>query len=511
MILTELISSVSDLAASGPLDVEVRGLAYDSRRVQPGFLYCALKGGKADGAHFVDDAIAAGAVGVLSEGKPDRAGVAWLQARDPRRAMAALAAAYHGHPSRSLRVAGVTGTNGKTTTAFLIHHLLKASRGRAGLIGTVHYDDGQTQRPASHTTPESIDLQEWLARMVAHGCEGVAMEVSSHALVQRRTDGIAFDTAIFTNLTQDHLDFHRTMDEYFEAKALLFEQMAGQPEKKPVAVINADDPAGRKLIARLGTRVRVVRYGLGAAADYRATNVRFDATGTRYQLEVGERKLLVRLPLIGRFNVMNSLAALAGATACGLNLREAVANLAQAPQVPGRLENVAGKRGFRVFVDYSHTPDALENALVTLRELAPHRLLVAFGCGGDRDSGKRPLMGAVAARLADFTVLTSDNPRSEDPVAILNEIKAGFGSAAGEVIVDRRQAIGRAIELAQEGDIVVIAGKGHEDYQILGDRTIAFDDRQVARRFIEEKPSVPRPDSMSRGTRPPPLGGRRFP
>ncbi len=250
--------------------------------------------------------------------------------------------------------------------------------------------------------------------------------------------------------------------------------------------------------------------GLGATADYRATNVRFDAGGTQYQLEVGERKLLVRLPLIGRFNVLNSLAAVAGATACGLNLREAVANLARAPQVPGRLESVAGRRAFRVFVDYAHTPDALENALTTLRELGPRRLLVVFGCGGDRDAGKRPLMGGVAARLADYAILTSDNPRSEPPAAILEEIRRGFtGGAAHEVLEDRRQAIGRAIELAQDGDIVLIAGKGHENYQIVGDRTIEFDDRQVARRFVEQKPAGVVPEPGGRERRPPSRGERR--
>lgn len=510
MILSDLISSIRDLTATGPLDAEVCGLVCDSRQVQPGFIYCALKGGRADGADFIDPALAAGAVAVLSDRVPDRTGVAWLRSPDPRRTMAALAAAYHGHPSHSLRVAGVTGTNGKTTIAFLLHHLIKASRGRAGLIGTVVYDDGLAQHPASHTTPESVDLQAWLARMAEHRCGGVAMEVSSHALVQHRTDGIAFDAAIFTNLTQDHLDFHGTMEAYFEAKALLFDQLATTPsEKKPVAVINVDDPAGRKMALRLGSRVRIIRYGLGATADYRATSVRFDAAGTQYQLEVGERKLLVRLPLIGRFNVSNSLAALAGATACGLNLREAVANLAQAPQVPGRLECVSGKRPYRVFVDYAHTPDALENALTTVRELGPRRLLVVFGCGGDRDAGKRPLMGAAAARLADFSILTSDNPRSESPASILDDIKAGMSTTAFEVIEDRRQAIARAIDLAQEGDIVLIAGKGHEDYQIVGDRTVDFDDRQIARRLIEHKPAAPMVDSSPRGPRPPQRGGRR--
>jgi UDP-N-acetylmuramoyl-L-alanyl-D-glutamate--2,6-diaminopimelate ligase len=413
--------------------------------------------------------------------------VAWLVAKHPRRAMADAAAIVHGHPSRRLRVAGVTGTNGKSTVAFLIHHLMKSSMRRAGLIGTVRYDDGIESTKASHTTPESADLQQWLARMVENQCGGVAMEVSSHALAQERVRAIDFDAAIFTNLTQDHLDFHGTMEAYFDAKALLFDQIAGQTAKKPVAVVNIDDPAGRRLAARLGDRVRVTRYGLGPGSEFRASNIRSDPAGTTYQLEVGSRKLLVRLPLIGRFNVANSLAALAAAVACGLNLREAVAHLALAPQVPGRLENVADKRPFRVLVDYAHTPDALENALATLRDLGPRRLLTVFGCGGDRDRGKRPRMGAIAERLSDFTFLTSDNPRTENPSAILDEIKAGFQGPAFQVVPDRAEAIARAIDAAQDGDIVLIAGKGHEDYQIFADRTIEFDDRRVARRCLESK------------------------
>lgn len=487
--LNDILSSISGVTLSGSADAEVRGLALDSRQVQPGWLYCALKGQKADGSQFVDMAVEKGAVAVLSSEAPSHTGVAWLRAANPRRVMAEIADIFHGHPSGTLRVAGVTGTNGKTTTAFLLHHLIQASLRRAGLIGTVLYDDGVAQAKAAHTTPESIDLQAWLAQMAANQCAGVAMEVSSHALAQSRVHGIAFDAAIFTNLTQDHLDFHHTMDDYFEAKALLFDQLAAQAEKKPSAVINIDDPAGRRLVTRLGDRVKIVRYGLGATADFRASNIKFDANGTQYQLEVGERKLLVRLPLIGRFNVYNSLAALAGGVACGLNLREAVANLAQAPQVPGRLESVADKRAYKVFVDYAHTPDALDNALATVRELNPRRVIAVFGCGGDRDPGKRPLMGAVAEKLADYSIITSDNPRTEPPAAIVQDITKGFRGRAFEIVEDRKRAIARAIELAQDGDIVLIAGKGHEDYQIFADRTVDFDDRKIARRFVEMKQS----------------------
>lgn len=508
MKLSDLVATLGDVRATGPLDVEWRGLTYDSRKVKPGYLYCALKGQKHDATEFAGQAIEKGAVGVLSEKAPTHVGVAWLHAGDARASMADAAALFYGHPSERLLVAGVTGTNGKTTTAFLLQHLLKASRRRAGLLGTVVYDDGITRGPANHTTPESVDLQEILARMAENQCAGVAMEVSSHALAQSRARAVAFDAAIFTNLTQDHLDFHATMEDYFEAKALLFEQVVNQSTKKPTAVINTDDPWGRRLATRLGARGKFVRYGFGVSTDYRASNVKFDLQGTQYQLEVGERKLLVRTPLIGRFNVYNSLASLAGAVACGLNLREAVSNLSLAPQVPGRLESVAEKRAFRVFVDYAHTPDALQNVLTTLREVNPRRLIVVFGCGGDRDAGKRPLMGAVAAEFGDLVIVTSDNPRTEDPAAILKDIVAGLGATAHLVIEDRAEAIARAIDFAQDGDIVLIAGKGHEDYQIFADRTIDFDDRKAARRAIENK-AVAKSAAERRPPRPTPPGRRK--
>ncbi|MGI8605351.1 MAG: UDP-N-acetylmuramoyl-L-alanyl-D-glutamate--2,6-diaminopimelate ligase [Verrucomicrobiales bacterium] len=494
MKVSELLHELRDVTASGPLEAEVLRVACDSRRIDRGALYCALKGEKSDGLDFVDDAIKNGAAGILCECAPRRVEIAWLSAENARRSMAEASAIVYGHPSHALRMVGVTGTNGKTTTAFLIHHLMKAAHHRAGLIGTVKYDDGLEEGKARHTTPESPDLNEWLARMRNNGCFGAAMEVSSHALAQWRTHAVEFDAAVFTNLTQDHLDFHQTMEEYFLAKVKLFEQVARQASpKRPVAVLNSDDPFGRRLASRLEGRLKVVRYGFGATPEFRASNVKFDFHGTSYHLEVGTRTLLVRLPLIGRFNVYNSLAALAAATECGLNLREAVAHLAQSPQVPGRLESVAERRNFRVFVDYAHTPDALQNALATLRELHPKRMIAVFGCGGDRDRDKRPLMGAVADQLCDHTILTSDNPRSEDPASILGQIRQGFRGSQVETIEDRKQAIGKAVELAGEGDIVLIAGKGHEDYQIFRAETIDFDDRKVARHFIQQKESSPLP------------------
>jgi UDP-N-acetylmuramoyl-L-alanyl-D-glutamate--2,6-diaminopimelate ligase len=315
------------------------------------------------------------------------------------------------------------------------------------------------------------------------------MEVSSHALAQDRTRGLEWDVAVFTNLTQDHLDFHRTMDNYFEAKAKLFTALATQKRKrKPFAIVNIDDRYGRQLLDKIDKRVAVVTYGMGTGADFRASNYRGEFSGTCYQLDAHGKSYLVRLPLIGRFNVGNSVAALAAANALGINLRNAVLSLAKAPQVPGRLELVPARRQFQVFVDYAHTPDALGNVLKTLRELEPQRLIAVFGCGGDRDRQKRPLMAEMADRLADYSIITSDNPRKEDPNAIISEIEKGFRSNRYEKIVDRTQAIDRAVALARPRDIVLIAGKGHETYQEFGDYTIPFDDIQVARRAIEDHP-----------------------
>jgi len=315
------------------------------------------------------------------------------------------------------------------------------------------------------------------------------MEVSSHALAQERTRGIEWDVAVFTNLTQDHLDYHGTMKNYFEAKAKLFEQLAQQQKKKkPVAVINIDDRYGRQLLAKIDKKVSVVTFGMGASADFRASNYRMEFAGTSYQLDARGKSYLVRVPLIGRFNVANSLAALAAATALGVGLREAVLSLAKSPQVPGRLEIVPAKRQFQVFVDYAHTPDALLNVIKTLRELEPRRLIVVFGCGGNRDREKRPLMGQVVDQKADYAIITSDNPRKEDPDKIIAEVEKGFRGNHFEKITDRARAIARSIEIAQPRDIVLIAGKGHENYQEFADHTVPFEDIQVARRAVENHP-----------------------
>jgi UDP-N-acetylmuramoyl-L-alanyl-D-glutamate--2,6-diaminopimelate ligase len=489
MQLKTLLSAVRVRKIIGPPDRAVESITYDSRRVQRNGLFVALRGEKFDGHDFVEQAIEKGASVIVAEREREFPRATYVVVENSRAALADLAAAFYGFPARKLKLAGVTGTNGKTTTTFLIQHLCEKASLRCGLIGTVRYQVGDRVLPAARTTPESLDLEELLAQIANAGCRAAVMEVSSHALAQDRTRGLEWDVAVFTNLTQDHLDFHGTMEMYFESKAKLFTELASQSRKrKPVAVINIDDRYGEQLLERLGKIVSVVTYGMGVRADFRASNYRMEVGGASYRLDARGKSYLVRIPLIGRFNVANSLAALAAANALGMSVREAVLNLAKSPQVPGRLEMVPAKRQFQVFVDYAHTPDALLNVLKTLRELEPGRLIVVFGCGGDRDREKRPLMAQVVDLSADYAIVTSDNPRREDPAAIISQIEKGFRSNRYEKIVDRAQAIGRAIEMARPRDVILIAGKGHETYQELADRTVPFDDTQVARRALENHP-----------------------
>lgn len=489
MQLKVLVRALAPHRVIGTLDREVESIAYDSRRVQSNTLFVAIRGEKSDGHQFVDEAIEQGASVIVAEKEILSPRATCLVVDDSRGALADLAAAFYGTPARKLKMAAVTGTNGKTTTTFLIKHICENAGLRCGLLGTVQYEIGDRILPAIRTTPEALDIQELLAQIVNAGGRAAAMEVSSHALAQERTRGIEWDVAVFTNLTQDHLDFHGTMENYFEAKAKLFLQLPPQPKKKrATAVINIDDRYGEKLLDRIGGKSPVITCGLGLHADFRASNYRTEFAGTSYQLDARGRSYLVRVPLIGRFNVANSMAALAAATTLGVNLRDGILSLARAPQVPGRLELVPAKRQFQIFVDYAHTDDALRNVLKTLRELKPRKLIVVFGCGGDRDRKKRPLMGRVADELADHAIITSDNPRKENPDAIINEIEKGFRSNHYEKIVDRTEAIQHAVAMAQPRDLVLIAGKGHEKYQEFADHTIPFDDLQVARRALGDLP-----------------------
>ena len=454
-------------------DVEISDLAYDSRAVRPGTLFFCVPGFTSDGHDYAPTAVEHGAAALVVE-RPLHLGVPEVQVPDARAAMAPAAAAFHGDPTRALDVVGVTGTNGKTTTAFLVRALLEADGRQTGLLGTVTSIVGGEERAVVRTTPEAFDLQRDFAAMRDGGDVACAMEVSSHALELHRADAIHWAVAIFTNLTQDHLDFHPTMEDYFAAKRRLFE--AGPR----AAVVNVDDPYGRRLAEELPG---ALTFGVESPdAAVRATDVAFGLTGSTFTVE----GRTVGTPLPGRFNVLNALGALAAARALGVADNTSIAALAGAGRVPGRFEPVEAGQPFAVLVDYAHTPDSLENVLRAAREIAQRRVIVVFGAGGDRDRGKRPLMGRAARTLADLVVVTSDNPRSEDPEAIIAEITEGTGSGPGvEAMVDRRAAIGHAVELAQEGDVVVIAGKGHEQGQeFAGGRKIPFDDVTVAREAL---------------------------
>jgi UDP-N-acetylmuramoyl-L-alanyl-D-glutamate--2,6-diaminopimelate ligase len=460
------------------LDAEVAAVEHDSRRVQAGALFVALRGAVADGHQFVDAALRKGALAVVSEREPPP-GTPWVRVPDAREALAELAAAFYGRPGEQLELIGVTGTNGKTTTTFLIDAALRAAGHKVGLLGTVQYRVGDRLLDASRTTPESADLQALMHEMVAAGCSHAVMEVSSHALALKRVHGCAFGVAVFTNLTRDHLDFHADMDAYFGAKRVLFDTLL-RPDG--TAVINADDDRAAEL--RSVAKGRVWTFGLERHADFRGHDVRLSLAGTRFHATTPFGILAVETPLLGRFNVENVLAALAAALAAGVPTDRALQGIASVRGVPGRLERVDCGQDFLVVVDYAHTDDALKNLLETVRELGPSRVITVFGCGGDRDRTKRPLMGAVASRLSDVVIVTSDNPRSEPPEAILEEIQRGMNGgrkAERHAIVDRREAIARALELARTGDAVVIAGKGHETYQVLGTDKVPFDEREIVR------------------------------
>ena len=495
MKLADLLTQTVVVATYGKTDIEVSQIFADSRIVTPASLFVAIAGNRDDGASFIPDAIKRGANAIVLSSESAKhtdlkaVNVTFVVVPDVRVAVADLAEKFFGHPSKGMRVAGVTGTNGKTTTAFLIQHICETEMLRCGLIGTVRYKIGERILPAARTTPDALEIQGLLSQMRDAGCKTVAMEVSSHAIHQKRVRGVEFDAAVFTNLTQDHLDYHKTMDAYFEAKAELLIGLGKQRFKPGKAVVNIDDRYGAQLSSRLEREgVPVIAFGQGTRADFRASAVRTEFNGSSFQLDALGKSWLVRLPLIGKFNVMNALAALAAAHAMEVDLRAAVLALATAPSVPGRLEAVPGRRAFKVFVDYAHTDDAIRNVLQTLRALQPRRIITVFGCGGDRDRAKRPLMGAAAAELSDWSIVTSDNPRTENPDAIIEEIVAGMRGASLEVIPDRKEAIHRAVQIAQDHDIVLIAGKGHETTQVIGSRVEPFSDMAVAQSAIEGRP-----------------------
>jgi UDP-N-acetylmuramoyl-L-alanyl-D-glutamate--2,6-diaminopimelate ligase len=459
-------------------EVKITGLGYDNRLVQPGTLFFCVPGFTRDGHDFAADAVARGAVALVVE-RDLPLDVPQIKVESVRAAMAPAAAAFYGDPTKTLQTVGITGTNGKTTTAFLVRALLEADGRPAGLLGTVKSIIGGAEHAVERTTPEAIDLQRTFKEMLDAGDTAAVMEVSSHALELHRADAIHFAAAIFTNLTQDHLDFHPTMEDYFAAKRMLF-----VPETPPAAVINIDDPYGARLAAELEAPTT---FALRTEADYRATDVSTGLNGSHFTVQTPEGPVQLTSPLRGEFNVYNVLGALAAARGLGVPLKACQRAIAAAGQVPGRFETVDAGQDFAVVVDYAHTPDSLENVLTAARKLTESRLITVFGCGGDRDRGKRPLMGEIAGRLADLAIVTSDNPRSEDPEAILEEVRAGMKDATARVEseVDRRRAIARAVEAAGTGDVVVIAGKGHEQGQEFAHgHKIDFDDVTVAREIL---------------------------
>lgn len=459
----------------GTGDAVVSGIAYRSDRVRPGDAFFCVPGFAADGHDFAGDAVARGAAALVVEHPVADVAAPQFQVADARIALAMAAAVYYNDPSTRMDVVGITGTNGKTTTTYLVDAIFRAAGRTTGVIGTVETRVAGVRHHASRTTPESSDLQALLAEMVEQGVSGVAMEVSSHAIDLHRVDGVRFAVAAFTNLTQDHLDYHHTLEEYSAVKRRLFTDFDVLER-----VVNVDDEAGALMAAELPGCLTV---GRSADAAVRAEHVLLSASGATFTLVTPSDRRVVNLPLAGAFNVSNALVAAGCGLALGIPFDTVVAGLESAPQVPGRLERVDCGQPFSVVVDYAHTPDSLEKALSAVREVTEGRVIAVFGCGGDRDPEKRPLMGAAAGAGADYSIVTSDNPRSEDPVGIILQIEDGLRLVGGsyEVEVDRRRAIHGALSRAHAGDTVLIAGKGHEDYQIFADRTVHFDDREVAR------------------------------
>jgi UDP-N-acetylmuramoyl-L-alanyl-D-glutamate--2,6-diaminopimelate ligase len=490
MTLRELAKQIGALNATGYLEAEVRDVTHDSRTCEPGSLFVAMRGQKFDANQFVPEAVARGAVGIVSEDASLDRTPAWIQVKDARAALALASAAVHGHPSLRLKLVGITGTNGKTTTAHLVDSIIRAAEGRSAMIGTISYKIADQLIPAQHTTPEASDIQRLLARAVAAGINSAVIEVSSHALELRRADQLKFAAAVFTNLTRDHLDYHETMENYFAAKRKLFDGSLGRAPDS--SIVNLDDEYGQRLLEH--AKGRIMTYGFGSGADVRAED--FQMTRDRLHMLVATPvgPMRIESSLVGKPHAYNVLAAIAAGLALGFKAEDIARGISALGGVPGRFERIdseaARQLGITVVVDYAHTDDALRNVLQTARQMTSGRLITVFGCGGNRDRTKRAPMGDIAASLSDLTIVTSDNPRMEDPEAIIRDIEVGIAGRPHLKIIDRREAILRAIAEAQPGDLVLIAGKGHETYQILGDQKIHFDDRQVALEALERARSL---------------------
>ena len=482
MNLRELLSGLNG-RTSGNLDTEILGLAYDSRKVLPGFLFAAIRGTRTDGNRFLPQAIANGAAGIVSCAPPlESLAMPWIQVDDERAALAILAANFYQHPTEELHLVGVTGTNGKTTTTYLVESILQEAGHTAAVLGTIEYRGPGFDYAAERTTPEAPDLERLFRQVVDAGWRYAVMEVSSHAIEMKRVMGLQFEIAVFTNLSRDHLDFHGDMESYFEAKKKLFTGLTGVKPK--LMVLNMDDPRYESL--RAIDPPRVITYGMQPAAEICPSHYHFgwDGTDATYKTPLGE--LEVHTSLMGKPNLYNIGASIGVAVGLDIPSGAVQSGLQRLRNVPGRFELVSAGQLFRVIVDYAHTDDALEKVLRSAREITSGRVIVVFGCGGERDRTKRPVMGEVATRESDYAVVTSDNPRGEDAMGIIREIEGGMKGARYRVVADRREAIRTALGEAQKGDTVVIAGKGHETYQTIGDRSYAFDDRVVARELLDE-------------------------
>lgn len=489
----ELLRGV-DVLTTAEFDQAVTGLHYDSRQIKPGNIFVCIQGYRTDGHLYIQDAVSRGAAGLVVEKDLNVSpGVPFVRVNSSRLALALMAANFYGHPSRNLTLIGVTGTNGKTTTTHLIESVLRGRGESTGIIGTIWNKIGKQRFPVVRTTPESLDLQSILAKMNASMVKTVSMEVSSHALYLQRVAACEFDVGVYTNLTQDHLDFHADLDEYLAAKMLLFEGlgMARTKERPCYAVVNIDDPAAQRIIKC--TRVPVITYGIHEQADVKAKSVQLTSEGSSFTVVLSKGDFPISTSLPGEFNIYNSLAAISVGLREGIPVTVIRDALQKMKGVPGRFELVDEGQKFTVVIDYAHTPDGLENVLKTARGISRGRLITVFGCGGDRDAVKRPVMGMISGEMSDYTVITSDNPRSEAPEKIEYQIEDGIrkiGNAHYTIITDRYQAIRHALLYAKEGDFVVIAGKGHETYQIIGDNVFPFDDHQVAREILVKEIGV---------------------
>ena len=490
MKLAEMLAGVASSKCTHETSaIDISGISCDSRQVKPGHLFVALRGLNQDGTDFINDAATRGAVAVVSEGRiSSHQHLPYIHVHDARAALGELAARFYGRPSSRLKVVGITGTNGKTTVAFLVKNILDRAGRKTGLISTVRYEIGARTIPASRTTPDAIDIQRMMSEMLQIGCTAAVMEVSSHGISQKRIWGTDFDVRVFTNLSRDHLDYHGGMDDYFNSKAAFFE-MSQAASKSVTSVCNTDDTWGRKLIERISGKGSCVTFGIDGCPQVCAHDIHLSRRGSEFELSSPWGRAAMKCGMMGRFNISNALAAASACCVLGVELSIVADALAAGCWIPGRLEEVPVGRGFHVYVDYAHTDDALRSVLTALRETRPDRIILVFGCGGDRDRTKRPVMGAVAGEMADYSILTSDNPGREDPGEIIAQIQEGFGTHVNfEVIQDRACAIRQALMLAKKGDVILIAGKGHETFQELANTTVPLDDRQIVRSLAcEEK------------------------